>query len=34
MPVAHEGLEKEFGYISKPFEVKHIRGRWMLDNRT
>ena len=26
MPVAHEGLEKEFGYISKPFEVKHIRG--------
>ena len=26
MPVAHEGLENELGYVTKPFEVKHIRG--------
>ena len=26
MPIANEGLEKELGYITKPFEVKHIRG--------
>ncbi len=26
MPVAHEGLEQEIGYITKPFEIEHIRG--------
>ena len=26
MPVEHEGLLKEFGYVTKPFEIKHIRG--------
>ena len=25
MPIEHEGIEKEFGYITKPFEIKHIR---------
>ena len=25
MPIGHKGLEKEFGYITKPFELKHIR---------
>ena len=26
MPVAHEGLEREIGYVTKPFEIEHIRG--------
>ena len=26
MPIHHEGLEQELGYVTKPFEVKHIRG--------
>ena len=26
MPVDHEGLLKELDYVTKPFEVKHIRG--------
>ena len=26
MPIEHEGLQKEFGYVTKPFEIKHIRG--------
>ena len=26
MPIEHEGLERELGYITKPFEIKHIRG--------
>ena len=26
MPVVNEGLERELGYVTKPFEVKHIRG--------
>ena len=26
MPVSNEGLEKEMGYITKPTEIKHIRG--------
>jgi 5-methyltetrahydrofolate--homocysteine methyltransferase len=26
MPTSHEGLIKEFGYITKPSEVKHIQG--------
>ncbi len=26
MPVAHEGLEQELGHVTKPFEIKHIRG--------
>ncbi len=26
MPVAHEGLEQEIGYVTKPFEIEHIRG--------
>ncbi len=26
MPVAHEGLEREIGYVTKPVEIKHIRG--------
>ena len=25
MPIEHKGIEKEFGYITKPFEIKHIR---------
>ncbi len=25
MPVAHEGLEQEIGYVTKPFEIEHIR---------
>ena len=25
MPIVHKGLEKEFGYIAKPSELKHIR---------
>jgi len=26
MPVEHEGLERELGHITKPFEIEHIRG--------
>lgn len=26
MPIEHEGLEHELGYVTKPFEEKHIRG--------
>ena len=26
MPVTHKSLEKEMGYVTKPSEVKHIRG--------
>ena len=26
MPVEHEGLERELGHVTKPFEAKHIRG--------
>ncbi len=26
MPVAHEGLEREIGYVTKPVEIKRIRG--------
>jgi 5-methyltetrahydrofolate--homocysteine methyltransferase len=25
MPIDHEGLEKEFKYVTKPFEIKHIK---------
>ena len=26
MPIVNEGLEKEMAYVTKPFEIKHIRG--------
>jgi len=26
MPLAHEGIEKELGYVTKPSEIKRIRG--------
>lgn len=26
MPINHEGLERELAYVTKPFEVQHIRG--------
>jgi 5-methyltetrahydrofolate--homocysteine methyltransferase len=26
MPIHNEGLEKELGYITRPFEIKHIQG--------
>ena len=26
MPTVHEGLKKEIGYVTKPFEIKHIQG--------
>ena len=26
MPLAHEGIEKELGYVSEPSEIKRIRG--------
>jgi 5-methyltetrahydrofolate--homocysteine methyltransferase len=25
MPIVHEGLKKEIGYVTKPFELKHIQ---------
>ena len=28
MPVVNEGLEQELGYVTKPFEQKHIRAQW------
>ena len=28
MPVVNEGLEEELGYVTKPFEQKHIREQW------
>ena len=28
MPVVNEGLERELGHVSKPFEQKHIRALW------
>ena len=28
MPVVHDGLEQELGYVTKPFEQKHIRAQW------
>ena len=28
MPVVHDGLEHELGYVTKPFEQKHIRAQW------
>lgn len=26
MPIVHKGLEKEITHVTKPFEIKHIRG--------
>ena len=28
MPVVHEGLEQELGYVTRQFEQDHIRGQW------
>ena len=28
MPVVHAGLERELGYVTKPFEQNHIRAQW------
>jgi 5-methyltetrahydrofolate--homocysteine methyltransferase len=28
MPVVHEGLEQELGYVTRQFEQEHIRGQW------
>ena len=28
MPVVHDGLEQELGYVTKPFEQNHIRAQW------
>ena len=28
MPVVHEGLEEELGWVTRPFEQNHIRGQW------
>ncbi len=28
MPVVHEGLEQELGYVARQFEQKHIRAQW------
>ena len=28
MPVVHEGLEQELGWVTRPFEQEHIRGQW------
>ncbi len=28
MPVVHDGLERELGYVTKPFEQNHIRAQW------
>ncbi len=28
MPVVHDGLEQELGYVTKPFEQTHIRAQW------
>ena len=28
MPVVHEGLEQELGWVTRQFEQEHIRGQW------
>lgn len=28
MPVVHEGLEEELGWVTRSFEQEHIRGQW------
>ena len=28
MPVVHDGLERELGYVARQFEREHIRGQW------
>ena len=28
MPVVHDGLEQELGYVTRQFEHDHIRGQW------
>ena len=28
MPVVHDGLEQELGYVTRQFEQEHIRGQW------
>ena len=28
MPVVHDGLERELGYVTRPFEQNHIRAQW------
>ena len=28
MPVVHEGLEQELGYVTRQFEQEHIRAQW------
>ena len=28
MPVVHEGLEQELGWVTRQFEQDHIRGQW------
>ena len=28
MPVIHDGLERELGYVTRPFEQNHIRAQW------
>ncbi len=28
MPIVHEGLERELGYVSRQFEQVHIRAQW------
>ncbi len=28
MPIVHDGLEQELGYVTRKFEQEHIRGQW------
>ena len=28
MPVVHQGLEEELGWVTRPFEQEHIRAQW------